>query len=246
MLVGTAPVDELLAHAATMESFDTEAVELPGTELLQAMYEVRVTGREAALPAGLHPVHPPTFVVQVWRSPETPWGPCTIAQGRIGARSGLRPRGHVQACVCDNEAAADALRARWGLPVQVGTVDLRRHFDGTEADVAVDGESVLALRGTDPEPLGTGDVAYSTAVALAHTPRGLRLVQVEYDMVAERAERLRLHPLRTFDGARLGVHPTVDPWYPVSASIAVGTVTLQRLRYVCRPDELAFTATEPV
>jgi hypothetical protein len=32
----------------------------------------------------------------------------------------------------------------------------------------------------------------------------------------------------------------------VSASIAVADVTLQRLRYVSRPDELAFTGTEPV
>jgi hypothetical protein len=191
-------------------------------------------------------VNPPTFVVQVWRCPDTPWGPCTIAQGRVGARSGLRPRGHVQACVCDNAAAVDALRSRWGLPARSGAVRLHRHFDGTDVDVDVGGTTVLALRATDPEPLDPGDVAYSTGVALAHTPRGLRLVQVDYEVAAERAERLRLRPIVAFDGAALGVHPTVDPWHPVSASIAVGTVTLERLRYLSKPDELAFTGTEPV
>ena len=244
MLVGTASVDELLAHAATMPSFDTEALVLAGTEVLQAAYELRIGGRAAALPPALHPVNPPTAVVQVWRCPDTPWGPCSIAQVRVGARSGLRPRGHVQGCVVDVDAAADALRTRWGLPAQVGEVHLRRHFDDTEAAVRLDGHPVLSVRGTDPEPLGPGDVAYSTAVTLAHTPRGVRLVQVDHDLAAERAERLRPLPLGAFDAARLGVHPSVEPWYPVSASIAVGTLTLHPLRYVCRPDELAFTATE--
>lgn len=246
MLVGTAPVEELTRHAATMPSFDTATLVLPGVEVLQAMFELRIGGREAALPPGLHPVNPPTFVVQVWRCPDTPWGACTIAQARVGARSGLRPRGLVQACVCDTDAGVDALRDRWGFPARRGDVRLHRHFDGTDAEVTVDGDVALALRGRDPEPLGADDVAYSTGVTLAHTPRGLRLVQVEYEVAAERAERLRLHPMATFDAARLGVHPTVDPWYPVSASIAVGTVTLLPIRYVCRPDELAFTATEPV
>ena len=245
MLVGTASVDELVAHAATMPSFDTEALALPDTEVLQALFEVRVAGREAALPPALHPVNPPTFVVQVWHCSDSPWGACTIAQARIGARSGLRPRGHVQACVCDNDDAVEALRTRWGFPARRGDVHLHRHFDGTDAGVVLDGTTVLAVRGVDPEPLGPGDIAYSTAVTLAHTPRGLRLVQVEDDVEAVRAERLRLLPLAAFDGAALGVHPSVDPWYPVSASIAVGTVTLLPIRYVCRPDELAFTGTEP-
>jgi hypothetical protein len=246
MLVGTAPVDELLAHVATMPSLDTETVTLAGAEVLQAMFELRVAGREAALPAGLHPVNPPTFVVQILRCPDTPWGPCTIAQGRVGARSGLRPRGHVQTCVCDNDAAVEALRTGWGFPAQLGAVHLHRRFDGTDAEVDVDGATVLALHATDPEPLGNGDVAYSTGVTLAGTPRGLRLVQVEYEVDATRAERLRLAPLRAFDATALGVHPSVDPWYPVAASIALGSVTLLPIRYVCRPDELAFTGTEPV
>ena len=54
MLVGTATVDELLGHAATMPSLDTEALALPGTEVLQAAYELRIGGREAALPPALY------------------------------------------------------------------------------------------------------------------------------------------------------------------------------------------------
>ena len=245
MLTGCARLEELVAHAATMPDFDTEAVTLPGVEVFQALFEMRIGGREASLPASLHPTNAPTFVVQVWRCPESPWGSFMLAQGRVGARSGLRPRGHVQGCVCDNEHATAALRGRWGLPVQMGQVSLAHHYDEVDAAASVGGAVVAAVRGTEPEPLGTDDIAYSSAVTLAHTPRGLRLVQVDADVVVTRAERLRPR-LDAFDATGFGVHPSVEPYHPVSASIALGTITVQRLRYLCRPDEVAFTGTEVV
>lgn len=245
MLTGSAPVAEFLAHAATMSNFDTDAVVLDDTEVFQAMFESHIGGRESSLPPSLHPTAVPTFVVQVWRCPESPWGSFSLAQGRVGSRSGLRPRGHIQACVVDNEQAVDALRARWGFPARVGHVDLHHHYDAVHAHVAVDGSTLLSVRGLDPDPLDAGDVAYSGSVALAHTARGVRLVQIEYDVEPIRAERVRPH-LDAFDGARFGMHPAVQPWYPVSASIARAAISLHRLRYVCRPDELAFSGTESV
>jgi hypothetical protein len=245
MLTGTASPDEFTAHAATMAAFDTAAVELTDVELFQAMFESHIAGRERSLPPGLHPTAVPTFVVQVWRCLASPWGAFSLAQGRVGSRSGLRPRGHIQACVCDNETACDALRARWGFPARLGAVTLDRHYDAVDAAVVVDGHTVLAIHGADPEPLDGNDAQYSGSVALAHTPRGLRLVQIEYDVTPSRAERVRPH-LRTFDAVRFGMHASVDPYYPVSASIVTATITLQALRFVSRPDELAFTGTEPV
>jgi Acetoacetate decarboxylase (ADC) len=245
MLTGSAPLYELVAHAATMPGFGTDAVTLPDAEVFQAMFEMHIGGRETSLPPGLHPTGAPTFVLQVWRCPESPWGSFSLAQGRVGARSGLRPRGHVQGCVCDNEAASAALRERWGFPVQSGSVTLHHHYDAVEAGASVDGDVVVSIRGRDPEPLGNGDIAYSSSVALAHTPRGLRLVQIEYDVAVTRAERLRPH-LDAFDAVRFGMHSSVEPYYPVSASIALGAIELHRLRFVCCPDELAFTGTEAI
>jgi hypothetical protein len=245
MLTGTAPLDELVAHAATMPSFDTEAVTLPDADVFQAMFESRIAGRQASLPPSLHPTGVPTFVVQVWQCPESPWGPFSLAQGRVGARSGLRPRGHLQACVVDSDDAAQALRARWGFPARSGTVRLRHHYDAVEVSVEVGGTIVVSVRGSDPEPLGTGDIAYSQTVSLAHTPRGLRLVQIEYDVAVTRAERLRPR-LVGFDAAGFGMHPVVQPYHAVSSSIAHGAIELHRLRFVCRPEELAFTGTEPI
>jgi hypothetical protein len=150
----------------------------------------------------------------------------------------------VQGCVCDNAAAVDALRERWGFPARLGDVQLRRGYDQVEASASIDDRQVVGLIGVDPEPLGTDDVAYTTTIALADTPRGLRLVQIDADVSAVRAERLRPR-LDAFD-ADAWVHPTIEPYYPVSGSLSIGDLTIQRLRYVCKPDELAFTGTESV
>jgi hypothetical protein len=243
MLTGTAAVDDFLTHAATLGDFGTEAVTLPGCEILQTLFEIRIGGRQASLPAGLHPTNPPTFVAQIWRCPDSPWGPFSLAQARVGCRSGLRPRGFVQGTVCDNEAAAEALRVRWGFPTRVGAVTLRRQYDATYACVALADHVVFELMSFDPEPLGPDDVSYSTAANLARTPRGLRLVQVDIDVHVTRAERVKPR-LAQFDGPAWGVHPTVLPYHPVSATTTVGDITIQRLRYVSKPDELAFTSTE--
>ena len=211
------------------------------------MFEMRIGGREASLPPACIPPTRRRSSLQVWRCPDSPWGPFSLAQGRVGARSGLRPRGHVQGCVCDNDAAAGRAARALGLPRAARarsrcagtTTPSKRVVCRRRATRAV------AARGNDPEPLGNGDIAYSTTVALADTPRGLRLVQIEYDVAVTRAERLRPR-LDEFDAAGFGVHPSVEPYHPVSASIALGTITLHRLRFVCRPDELAFTGTEPI
>ena len=243
MLTGTGPIDEFLSHSATLDDFDTQAATMHDAEILQATYEIRIDGRQAALPPGLHPTNPPTFVAQLWRCGDSPWGPFALAQARIGSRSGLRPRGFVQGCVCDNDAAADALRKGWGFPVQRGTVILRRHYDATYAAVMVDDQTVCEITALDPDPLGPDDVSYSTAANLAQTPRGLRLVQVDVDFAIQRAERVKPR-LLAFDGPRWGVHPSVVPYHPVSASTARGEIPILRLRYGSKADELAFPSTE--
>jgi hypothetical protein len=243
VLRGTAPVGELVPARATLDGFGTAAETLPGVEVLQALCEIAVGGRQRSLPSGLHPTNPPTCVLQVWRCPESPWGPFSMAQARVGCRSGLRPRGFVQGCVVDAPEAVDALRRRWGWPARLGEVGLRRRYDVVEAHAVLDGTTVLSLAGLDPEPLGADDVAYTATVSLADTPRGLRLVQIDADVTAARAERL--HPrLDVLAGPWL--HESVEPTLAVSASITVADVTLQRLRYVSEPEELAFTGTEAV
>jgi hypothetical protein len=249
MLQGTAPLPELLAHAATLAAFDTAPESFPDAVVFQAMFEISVAGRQRSLPAGLHPTNPPTIVIQAWRCPTSPWGAFSLAQVRVGCRHGLRPRGMVQACIVDNPVAAEALRSRWGFPAREGSVRLDVAYHDVTLHAALDGSPPLAVHATNPDPLGGDDVSFATTVVLAHTPRGERLVQVDTDLAVTRAERLHLAPLAPGAAtvlAAAGVHTSVVPQHAVGASVSHGELTLQALRFVSRPDELAFTGTEKV
>jgi hypothetical protein len=244
MLVGTADPATLASHAGTMSDFATDALELQGASIFQALFEMRVTAREAVLPPALHPTNPPLLVVLAWDCPDSPWGPFTMTQLRVSCRSGVRPRGLVAACAVSSRDAGDALASRWGFPAVRGEVRLRRHYDGADLEVALGGRTVLAVRALDPDPLSPGDVQYTVGLNLAGTPRGLRLIQVEPEYAVTRAERVRPQ-LLGFDPLGLDT-PLLAPASPVSASIAAGTITIPRLRFACRPDVLAFEGTESV
>jgi len=244
VLSGSADLSTLAARAPVMPSLDAGPVVLGDVEVMQAAFELPYASREALLPRGLHPTTPPLLVVLAWKVRESPWGPFSMAQARVSCRSGVRPRGFVAGCAVDNAAAATALAAGWGLPAVEGGVQLHRSYDRAELAVALDRSLALQVVGTDPDPLGTGDVQFTVTTTLAVTPRGLRLVQVEPDYALRRVERV--HPqLVAFDGPAWGL-PGVVPGYPVAATIAVGDVTVPRLRFVSRPDVNAFEGTEQV
>ena len=242
MLIGTADVLDLVADPPTLQAFATEPVSLPGATVLQFISEIRVSGRESSLPTGLHPTNPPSVVFQFWDCPESPWGPFRLAQGRVACRSGLRPRGFVQACVTDSAAAEQALRSQWGLPAAAGEITVDRGYDRVRAEVVIGGSTVLALTGRDPDPLGNGDIAFTATVALAQTPRGLRLVQIDCDYAASRAERVS--PVIDVFEPGAWLPASVVPTWPISAAVAIADITLEPHRYVSKPDELAFTGTE--
>jgi hypothetical protein len=242
VIVGTARVEDLLASRPRVAGFAAGPVELPGAEVLQAVFEMPVSAREAVLPPGLHPTNPALCVILAWRCPTSPWGAFSLAQVRVQARSGLRPRGFVVGAVCDNPRAADALATDFGFPARPGEVLLRRAYDAAWLEVGVDGETILALEGMDPEPLLAQDLLYSVTLNLAETPRGPRLLQVEPEYALERAERLRPRLLAFHPDGWGDRH--LDPYFAVSASLASADIVIPRLRFVCRPDVLAFAGTE--
>ena len=244
MITGTARIEELQARRPRMAAFDAAPVSLPGVEILQAMFEMPGSARECIVPAGLHPTNPAALVLQAWRCPESPWGAFSLVQARAQTRSGVRARGFVTGAACDNAAAASALASGFGYPALAAEIRWQRSYDSVRLEVGRSGEMILAFEGADPDPLAASDVQFSGTLNLADTPRGWRLVQVDPEFVPSRAERL--HPkLSAFAPAAWG-DPRLDPYYPVSASITLAHVTLPALRFVCRPEELAFTGTERV
>ena len=242
MLLGTADVEALAAHAPVMERLDTEPLVLPGAWVLQVMYEMPAAAREVLLPPALHPTDPPLVSWTFLRCTSGPLGAFDIAQLRVECRSGLRPRGFLVGSVVDSVDAGRALASRWGYGSRAGDVELVRQYDAVRGTVRVNGRTILEVALRDPDPLGPHDIQYTASMHLARTSRGVRLVQVDPTFAVERAERGRPH-LVAFDAAAWG-DARIAPMHPVSASIAFADVTLPKLRYLCRPDLWAFEGTE--
>jgi hypothetical protein len=240
VLTGTAALDALAETAPTMASLDPDPVTFEDAEVLQAAFEMAYSSREATLPPGLHPTTPPLMVVLAWAVPDSEWGPFTMAQVRVSCRSGVRPRGYVAGCLVSSAEAATGLSSRWGIPARVAPVRLDRFYDS----VVLDAGPALHLTGLDPDPLNPGDVQYTVTTTLADTPRGLRLVQVEPEYELRRVERIRPR-LDHFDAGPWAA-PGLTPHSPVSATIGVGKVSIPKLRFVSKPDVLAFEGTESV
>jgi hypothetical protein len=246
MLVGTADVAALVrAQAtATIERFAAEPIELADVACFQLTAEMRKSAREAVLPPSLHPTIPPALSLQVWSVAGSPWGAFRLAIARVSCRSGVRARGFTTAAFVSSRDACEGLRATFGFPARVAEVELRRGYDGVDVAATFESRRILALTAIDPEPLDRSDVQYTGTLNLAHTPLGLRLVQVEADHEASRVERLaaRLH---AFEPVAWGDARLV-PVHVVSSSLALEHVVLPPVRFVCRADELAFTGTESV
>ena len=136
------------------------------------------------------------------------------------------------------------LATRFGYPLRSAEVRLRRFYDEVTGNVVLDGRTILELAARDAVPLSPGDVQYTASMHLAHTPNGLRLLQVEPEPHLQRAERVTPRVVSFEPGAwgDAGIRPTL----PVAASIVVGTMKIPAVRYVCRPDVLAFDGTERV
>ena len=245
MLVGTADPQTLLApRAVEMKRLDTAPEPLEGVSVLQVLCEVDSSGECEMLPPALHPTLPPLLNWQAWHVPVSPWGAFDLAMSRIECRSGVRPRALLTRGYIDNAAAARALGERWGFGLEVADVAFDHRYDEIRCEVERSGELILAIGLRDPEPLGMLDIQYVASLHPAKTERGLRLVQCDPAHEPERAER-GVPIVDEFVAEQWG-EPRLAPVYPVSASLAQGRLTLPKLRFVCRPDELAFTGTEPV
>jgi hypothetical protein len=247
-LSGTRDLTPLVAGAPRMSSLHPEPWETPGAQVLHAMYEIDDAAIVALLPPALHPTIPPVVTFTVARYPESPVGPFTLAQVRVGCRAGVRPRGYLLHAVCDSEEAASALGSGWGYACTIGAIELHRYHDSIATSVHIDGDEVLRLALVDPEPISGGDIQYVANMNLARVDDGSGeqpwLVQVDPDYVFHRAERGRPR-LDAFDRDAWAA-AGVDPVYPVVASYAVCDTGFPLIRYVVDPAKPAIAGTRTV
>lgn len=245
MLTGTARLDTLLRNIPTIDTFETDPVELPNVEIFQANYEMAAHDIQSFFPPALDATIPPLGQWTCWNAPQSPWGAFRLVTFRISCRSGARPRAFVLASCVDNVDARDAFSKHWGLRSDLAEVSFQRNYESFELSVRHKSKDLMSLRGNDPDPLSTGDVQFFASMHAARTDRGLRLIQFDPHYESVRAERY-VPLLRSFDAAYWGGGQAIEPAYPVTAYGTQATVHLVKVRFLCRPEVSAFEGSEIV
>ena len=216
MLVGTAPVDELLAHAATMPSLrhrDGHAARRRGVpgDVRDAHRRARSVASGAACTPRTHR----RSSCRSWRCPDSSVG-TVHARAGPGRRAQRAPTARARARVRVRQR-----RGGRGAPHPVGVPGatrrrasppaLRRHRRrggrrrchgagaARDRSRAARATATSPTRPASPSPGHRGDCGWCRWSTRSTTTR---------------AERLHLAPLRAFDATALGVHPSVDPWSP--------------------------------
>jgi len=244
MLSGTADPKRFEKEAPTIPVFTEASLELSDCVFLQALCEIEAEPMCAMLPPALHPTLPPVASWSAFEAADSDWGRFRLAQLRIECRSGLRPRGLLVGAVVDSAQAAKALAERFGFRCIVGEVELARAYDSTHLRVARGGRCLVELVLREPVRLGDSDTQFVSSLHAAHTPRGFRLVQVDTEYAVKRAERGRLE-IVAFDAAAWG-EETIRPTFALPGVVGRVDLSIRPIRFVCRPDILAFQGTESV
>jgi hypothetical protein len=246
MLVGSGDPSALEKGAPEMTSLEAGERVFREAVFVQALFEIQSEPMCEMLPPGLHPTLPPVVGFTVFDIPESDWGPFRMAQLRIECRSGLRPRGLAVSAVIESESdsARLALASEFGFRALAGQVELSRAYDETRVRVAVDGHVWLETAMRAPQRIGEGDMQFVSSLHPATTPMGFRLVQVDTRYVVRRAERAPLD-IERFDATAWG-EGRIVPSLPLPGVVGIADITLEPIRFVCRPDVMAFEGTEPV
>jgi Acetoacetate decarboxylase (ADC) len=247
-LAGSLDIRPLLSGSPEVVLDDDAELRVDDVDILQVLYEVRVADRESLVPPALNPTIPPVVSFLVYRAKDSAFGPFALAQVRLTARSGVRPRAYLVSARCDNPALSSLLVRSWGFRVTPGDVALRRFHDRVDCVVTDGGRAILDVSLIDPVPVTGHDVQYPPGMHLGRVERdGVwvpRIVQVDSEYEFRRADRGR-PSLASFDPSAWGDDRLV-PDIAVSASFAACDMTIANVRYICNPDIPASEGTEKV
>ncbi len=244
MLFGTGSIDPIAERAPTVSTIDADALTLPQVEVFRVTFEIARRDAETFFPPALQVTRPPLVTWSVHRCKEGPLGPFCLAETQLNCRSGARTRTYLLGGVIDSAEAGATLAERWGFDVRPGEVRLLQGFDRVDASVSVDGRTILDVSMLDPSPLGPTGIHFAPSMHPAHTPKGLRLLQVESSYQIQRNERGRAS-IRQFSAADWG-EERILPTNPVAATFSTADLTLAKLRFMSRPEVSAFEGTETI
>tara|TARA_R100000005_G_scaffold7152_2_gene3251 strand:- start:12385 stop:13143 length:759 start_codon:yes stop_codon:yes gene_type:complete len=216
---GTLEFERALDGALALKSLETEPWTLPGARLIQASVEVERESALAAIPPALHPTLPPYALFSVTEFPESPVGPFRLAQVRIVARAGTRPRGFLVGAVCDSDVATAELAARWGYSVVRGEVKLSERHDRWIGTVVRDGKMIMQVSCRNPQLINGADIDPIDTLTLARYESESLLMQVDPEYVYHAAHRGQAE--LEFDSASWGRGALAGSVHPTSPNVAV-------------------------
>jgi Acetoacetate decarboxylase (ADC) len=244
---GTMDVQAFAPKVSEIKGFKTGAWTLKGAQILNVYYEVSNEPFASLMPVTFHPVIPAYAMLNVSHYPESPVGPFSIAEVRVGCRAGVRPRGFTLKSYVSTEAAARELASRWGYPASVADVRLRAFHDRVVGTVKTGGRDILEVTMLDREFIGGNDIQYVSSMHLCRNQEDgkLVLVQLDPEWTFIKAERGRPH-LGSFEGQAWNGGEKLVPTWPISASYAIADTTLSAIRYVSDPNLDAFKGTTQI
>lgn len=247
-LYGSLDITQAPARLPTLANLDTEAWTLPRAETMQLLIEVPRTTTEALLPRAMHPALPSYVALAVTKYPESPVGPFNLAVLRLGSRAGAHPRGFLLGAIASSAAAAEALRTRWGFPVEAGEVKFLRRHDRIMGAAKKDGRTILDCALVDPQPVAGSDVQYINWVTAANAPLDGQtqpmLIQVDPKYAFYKAERGK--PQVTAFEAAAWHAPDVTLAEPIIGTCCTVDTDLPRIRFVMDPLKPVFQGTRRI
>jgi acetoacetate decarboxylase len=244
---GTMDVQAFAPNVGEINGYKTEEWKLNGAQILNVLYEVSNESFPSLMPVTFHPVIPAYAILNVTHYPESPAGPFTIADVRVGCRAGVRPRGFTLKSYVSTAAAAQELTRRWGYPATIADVSIRAYHDRVVGRVKADGRTILEVEMLDRDFIGGNDIQYVSSMHLCRNREDGKLVVVQLDpeWTFTKAERGRPQ-LVTFDAKAWNGGDKLVPTWPISASYTIADTTLSQIRYVSDPDKDAFKGTSQV
>ena len=215
-----------------MSALATGAVAIDDAEVVRLTWELSGTRGRALLPDGLFLTTPALLTVQAIRTTVGAGGlgPFKVVTLELSCRSGARARSLTLAGAIDaDEDTAERLHAGWAFPGHRTGIGFERRYDAVR--ITVDG--LVDAEARELRPLGLHDAQFVVALHPVVVEGAARVAQVDLDVEPRRAERgrPRLHALRAGggDGRPLQVGR------PVVAVVAVGALTLPRVRFLLDP-----------
>lgn len=224
---GTLDAAARAAAAPRLKGLAGEPWALKGVQVLDLRTEIAAGPADALVPPALRPGIPAYGSIAVTRAPDSPAGPFTLAEVRVGVRVGQVASLIISGAVCDSPSACAALAERWGFPVRAGEVVLEELYHQVTARVAVEGREALRLKFTQRHPLPGTRLNLPSLITLAQAPDGKPVLLHTPVQIAYAQSDGGRTAIEAFDGEAFGLGEHFRPTFPMGCSFGVADLTLE-------------------